>query len=188
MASKPELLRRFKPGGEGLISDWAWRPMDDVRADIGDVTKVPDYITDNYGRFMKDQADRAAKGDIGPRDLLKAYGITTSSVGRTSRNVADDIAQGSMRPEGYFGEWLMSKEGQRYLNAGEKGKADTEAIEDAVRRFTPFGKANMLRQDLTWGAENLGPRAEAIGQSLTGPPEDWRKTVQGLPGTPCATR
>lgn len=173
-------LLRAAPSGAEKIADWKWRPLDDVRQDIGGIGEVPSYITENYGRFMQEQAKRAAAGDIGARDLLKAYGITTSSIGRMSRNITDDLAAGSIRPEGYMAEWLMSPAGKSYLDAGQKGKVDAAAIEDAAKRFTPFGKANVMRDDLTWGVENLAQNTPQIASALTGSPETWRDTVQNM--------
>lgn len=172
-------LLRGATGAE-KIADWKWRPLEDVRQDLGGISEVPKYITDNYGRFMQEQAARAAKGDIGARDLLKAYGITTSSIGRTSRNITDDLAAGTIRPEGYMAEWLTSPAGKSYLDAGQKGKVDTAAIEDAAKRFMPFGKSNVMRDDLTWGVENLARNTPQIASALTGSPETWRETVQNM--------
>jgi len=165
-----------------LIKDWHWRPVEDVRADVGGITEVPSYITDTYGRFMKEQAERAAKDDLGPRDLLKAYGITRSSVNRQARDVSDDLASGSMRPEGYFSEWLMSPKGRRYLDAAQKGDVDQGAIDDIVERFGSFGMADTLGKDLTWGAQNLPQRATRLGQAVAGPADVWRGTAQELQG------
>jgi len=168
--------------GADLIEPWKWRPLEDVRADIGGMTEIPSHITDTYGQFMKEQAKRAKEGKLGPRDMLKAYGITRSSVNRAGREMGDDLASGPTRPEGYMAEWLMSPEGQRYLNAAEKGTVDPKAIEDIVQRFQPFGMAETLGKDLTWGAQNLPQRSTNLSTAVTGPADQWRQTAQGMHG------
>jgi hypothetical protein len=174
-------LRRGASGPE-LIADWKWRPVEDVRADVGGMREVPSYIADNYGQFMREQAERAKKGDLGPRDLVKAYTITRSSVNRGARNMADDIASGSTRPEGYFAEWLMTPSGRQYLDAAQKGEVATDSVNDLVRRFGTFGMANTLGQDMIWAAQNLPQRSAALGADVLGSPEQWRSTVQQLRG------
>jgi hypothetical protein len=175
-------ILRGKTSPADLIEDWKWRPLEDVRADVGGVKEVPGYITDTYGKFMKEQAGRAAKDDLGARDLLKAYAITRSSVNRGARDVSDDLASGSARPEGYFSEWLLSPQGRRYLDAAQKGDVDQGSIDDIVQRFNTFGMADTLGSDLAWGARNLPQKAQRLGQAVAGPRDLWRSTAQDLQG------
>lgn len=175
-------LLRKAPAGEELLAGWKWRPLEDVRADVGNIQKVPSYITDNYGQFMKEQAARAAKDDLGPRDLIKAYGITRSSVSRAGREMGDDLASGMTRPEGYFSEWLLSPQGRAYLDSAQKGEVNSKALNDIVQRFRPFGMADTLGNDLIWAAQNLPQRSGDLSRVVTAGPGAWRKTAQELKG------
>jgi hypothetical protein len=164
-----------------LIRDWKWRKAADVQKELG-LTEVPDYIQKGYGQFMQEQAGRAATNDLGVDDLVKAYGITRSSVNRASREVADDLAKGSTRPEGYMSEWLLSPAGRDYRAAAKEGVVDPAAVADIVRRFEPFGMANTLGKDLEYGATALGGVAPALTQAVTGDKAKWREFAQALPG------
>ena len=164
-----------------LLHDWKWRPQKDVASELN-LSEVPDYIQKGYGKFMQEQAGRAAAGDMGAADLVKAYGITRSSVGRAGREITDDLASGAVRPEGYMAEWLGSGAGRDYLGAAKEGVADAPAISDIVQRFKPFGMADTLGKDLAYGATELGPRAKALSKALTGPVDDWRVFAQDIPG------
>lgn len=173
---------RSKPTGEQIISDWQWRPLEDVRQDVG-LASVPSYITDNYGEFMHNQAGRAAAGELSPRDLLKSYTITRSSVNRGARNVDDDIMRSAIaRPEGYFSEWLLSPAGQDYLNDAQRGMTNEAAISDIVTRFTPFGMAPTLGNDMRWAANNLPQMSGGLTDAVTGDPAKWREFAQSLHG------
>lgn len=170
------------PAGD-LIADWQWRPLDEVRADLRGLERVPKYITDGYGNFMVDQAKRAKAGDMGPRDLIKAYGITRSSVNRAGRDITDDIVSGlGVRPEGYMAEWLMTPAGKSYLDAAERGRVDPAAVGDIVRRFQPFGMAQTLGKDLEWAAANLPQMSLGLNDALLGDRGQWREFAQGLHG------
>lgn len=166
---------------KGLIKDWRWKGGDKVKQEVG-ITELPSYIADNYGQFMKEQRGRADAGQLGARDLLKAYGITRSSVNRGAREISDDLAQGSVRPEGYMSEWLLSPQGKAYLDAAEKGQINTEAIADIQKRFAPFGMADTLANDLTYAAQQLPPINGSVNAAVTGPVDQWRAFAQGLNG------
>jgi hypothetical protein len=164
-----------------LLRDWKWRPEKAVAKDIG-LDAVPDYVQKGYGQFMKEQAGRAARGELGTDDLLKAYGITRSSVSRAGRDITDDLVSGPTRPEGYMAEWLRSGAGKDYLGAAREGVADPAAINDIVRRFQPFGMADTLGKDLAYGAQTLAPRTAELGAAITGPLDQWRGFAQSLEG------
>jgi len=163
------------------IADWAWRPLQDVSKDVG-LTAVPDYIQQGYGKFMQEQAGKASAGELGSRDLIKAYGITRSSVNRGAREVGDDIATGSARPEGYFSDWLMTPHGQAYLNDAQHGVVNDPAIADITQRFTPFGMADTLGKDLRYAATDLSPRGADLNSAITGDTAQWRDFAQSLNG------
>jgi hypothetical protein len=173
------------------IDDWVWRPLSDVHRDTGYIEEVPAYIQDNFGRFMQEQAERARRGEMGPRDLLKAYGITRSSVMRTGRKLDDverlglkiyDPEPGLIRPEGAFSSWLLSPAGQKYLDLAEQGVADTDSIEDIRRKFRVFGMQNMLADDLRYAAENLAPKGYELNEMLFAPIDEWRGFTEGIKG------
>ena len=165
----------------GIIGDWRWKGADKVKQEVG-INELPPYIADNYGQFMKEQRGRADAGQLGARDLLKAYGITRSSVNRGAREISDDLAQGSVRPEGYMAEWLLSPQGKAYLDAAEKGQVNAEAIADIQKRFAPFGMADTLANDLTYAAQQLAPINGCVNAAVTGPVDQWRVFAQGLNG------
>jgi hypothetical protein len=166
---------------KGIISDWRWKGKDKVKQEVG-INELPSYIADNYGQFMKEQRGRADAGQLGARDLLKAYGITRSSVNRGARDISDDLAQGSVRPEGYMAEWLLSPQGKAYLDAAEKGQVNSEAVADIQKRFAPFGMADTLANDLTYAAQQLPPINGRVNAAVTGPVDQWREFAQGLNG------
>jgi hypothetical protein len=166
---------------KGVISDWRWKGADKVKKEVG-IDELPQYIADNYGQFMKEQRGRADAGKLGARDLLKAYGITRSSVNRGARDISDDLAQGSVRPEGYMAEWLLSPQGKAYLDAAEKGQVNAEAVADIQKRFAPFGMADTLANDLTYAAQQLPPINGSVNAAVTGPVDQWREFAQGLNG------
>jgi hypothetical protein len=167
--------------GKQLIDDWKWRDMKEVSADLQGMNRVQPYITDTYGRFMVDQSDKAKAGNMGPRDVIKAYGITRSSVNRGARNMSDDVysAADPARPEGYMAEWLLTKDGQKYLNAAERGVVDESSIADIVRRFKPFGMADTLGKDLRYIAQEA---PNLITPPVHGSQQDWRNYSRNFAG------
>jgi len=164
-----------------LIKDWRWRPLKDVSKDL-DIKEVPKYIQDEYGTFMTEQANRAKAGDLGARDLIKAYGITRSSVNRAGRQITDDLASGFIRPEGYMSDWLSSPAGKSYLDAAQNGKVDSTAINDLVKRFQPFGMSQVLGKDLEYAANNLSQVNGSINDLVQGSIPEWRNFSQGING------
>lgn len=178
-AKAARAAERAAPGG--LIRDWQWLPEAEVNSRVG-LKEVPSYIQDNYGKFMAEQGQRAKGGKVGARDLAKAYGVTRSSVGRAARTINDDLSGGSIRPEGYMSEWLLSPQGRAYLDDAQRGVANTGAITDIVNRFKPFGMADTLGTDLQYGAVTLPGRVSDLQKALNGPVSDWREFAQSLDG------
>jgi hypothetical protein len=171
----------MEPQTTNLIKDWRWRPLKDVSADLN-IQEVPKYIQEGYGTFMAEQAKRAAIGDLGARDLIKAYGITRSSVNRGGRQMSDDLASGFTRPEGYMSEWFSSPAGKSYLDAAQSGKVDSAAIKDLVGRFQPFGMAQVLGKDLEYAAKKLSKVSGSINDLVQGSVPEWRNFAQGISG------
>ena len=62
------------------IDDWKWRPLKQVQGDL-DLHEIPSHV-EKFGSFMDDTARRAEMHGLTPRDLIKAYTITRSSIQR----------------------------------------------------------------------------------------------------------
>ena len=78
MANKP-----YRDPKTTKIEDWPWRPLEQVQASLGGMREVPDYIQGGFGQFMNEQAGRAQRGEMTPRDLIKAYTIAQASIARS---------------------------------------------------------------------------------------------------------
>jgi hypothetical protein len=161
------------------IADWQWRPFEDVKQDLGDLSEVSPEAID-FGRFMQEKTQQAERG-VEPRDLLKAYGITRSSIQRQARPLATaergglelgQLGLDMVRPEGAFAEWLGTDAGQAYLDAAQRGQVRPDALEDLKIKFNPFGFQNKLADDLSWAAENLPQQAPRMSDLLLGTPGD----------------
>lgn len=191
-----------KDGGETYkdpesrkIAGWHWRPLSEVQEQLGGLHEIPSHVA-NFGQFMDETARRAATHGLTPRDLIKAYTITRSSIQRESRsadkarasgvNIPHDFT-GNVRPEGAFGEWLHSPMGRRYLDAAERGVVDHESIADAVKVMKPFGLSTEVHA-LPWAAKNLPQHASAVSDMVAramqskSSPEEWRNFVSGVHG------
>ena len=174
---------------KSVIEDWEWRPSEQVIEEVG-LQEVPDYIQGGFGNFMAGQQKRAKAGEVGARDLIKAYTITRSSVNRSGlpRDTATKTGmklpktEGLVRPEGAFSEWLGSKQGQNYLKAAERGEVDEKAIADLQEKFAPFGMASVLADDMRWAVENTPRLAENLSETIVGDPQTYRSVSQQLQG------
>jgi hypothetical protein len=162
-----------------VISDWQWRPLEDVRQDLGGLSAISPEAAE-FGRFMQEKNLQAARG-MDPRDLLKAYGITRSSIQRQARPLATaergglelgQLGLDMVRPEGAFSEWLGTPAGQAYLDAAQRGQVRTDALEDLQTKFAPFGFQNKLADDLGWAAENLPQETSRMSDLLVATPGD----------------
>jgi hypothetical protein len=179
------------------ISDWNWRPVEDVQESLGGLKEIPSHV-EKFGDFMDNIAQRAGTGGLTPRDLIKAYTITRSSIQRQAADVnklrasgldlPEDMT-GKIRPEGAFGEWLHTPAGQAYLDAAEKGKVHQTAIQNAVKVMAPFGRHQTDIPDaLTWAALNLPGREKQVselvhaGHLMASTPEEWRAFTQHIRG------
>ena len=186
-----KLAARYIDPESTRIADWQWRPQEDVKAELG-LTEVPPHVVD-YGRFMDEQASRATKGQMTPRDLLKAYGITRSSMQRSALSLPTAQKRGldlehlgvdEVRPEGAFSELLGTPEGQAYLDAAQRGQVNDKAIADMMTKFAPYGFQNALGDDLTWAAKNLPQHSSQVADMVAAAregasdPEDWTRFVK----------
>ena len=193
-AGRADTAAAYKDPTTTKVEDWQWRPLTDARTDLGNISAVPDYVQSGYGDFMKDQLARAGRGDLSARDLIKAYTITQSSIGRGGLSHSTATKQGlrlpdtgeQVRPEGAFAEWLGSPMGQRYLNTSELGTPDPAALRELQRMFSPFGKQNDQVEKMQWAAEHLPMLAKDLNARVTGPIADWRDYSDSLKGIAAA--
>jgi len=179
------------------ISEWNWRPLEDVQSDLGYMREIPSHVL-KFGDFMDEIARKASDQGLTPRDLIKAYTITRSSIQRRAAKT-DKVRQAGLplhdfhdemiRPEGAFGEWLHSPAGQAYLDAAEKGQVHHAAIEDAVRVMAPFGKHEKDIPDaLSWAAVHLPGNESRVselihaGRLKASHPAEWRDFTSGIRG------
>ncbi len=179
----------YKDPKSTKISDWKWHKMQDVRKDMP-ITEVPDYVQKGYGEFMNEQSNRAQAGQLSPRDLLKAFTITQSSIGRgglphstaTKTGMKLPNTGGEVRPEGAFAEWLGSPMGQRYLDMAANGEIDPKVLIDIKQKFSPFGKQNQLADQMIYASERMPEMAKGMNQAVTGSTEDYRDWAEKMKG------
>jgi hypothetical protein len=179
-----------------VISDWQWRPLAEVQEALGGLSSVPEHVLD-FGRFMAEQAGRAASSGLSARDLIKAFTVTRSSIQRRAAEAEllrkaglqlPEGVSGKVRPEGAFSEWLGTPAGQSYLDAAQRGRIDERAVADAVTGMRPFGKHNDLQDALQWAAQNLPGREGqasdliAAAREQASPPADWRVFTKDIRG------
>jgi hypothetical protein len=191
-ASKTE----FKDPESAHISEWNWRPLEDVKGDLG-LSEIPSHVN-AFGDFMDRTAERASREGLTPRDLIKAYTITRASIQRRATPaenlrkvgmVLPDNVTGPVRPEGAFGHWLHSPAGQAYLNYAERGQVNEQSISDAVKRMAPFGRHETDIPDaLRWAAQNLPDKAQQVSELVAAArekassPDEWRDFVKNVRG------
>ena len=195
-------LANYKDAPSKHIDDYQWKPMSEVGERLGHIDAIPPHV-ENFGAFMQEQAQRAANEGLTPRDLLKAFGISRGSIQRSALPTDSIRATGldipgnapTIRPEGAFATWMGTKPGQSWLDKGQSGIVDFDAINDAQQRLAPFGKSGDLAQFLQWGPENLpgreGRLSELVDRARTpgnSSPEEWKDAVGDLFGIGLAKR
>lgn len=193
----PRKVAEYQDPEAVVNADWQWSPLPEVYEKLGGLSVIPPHVVD-FGRFMDEQAQRAATQGLTPRDLIKAFTVTRASIQRRATDaenlrraglmLPEDVT-GKVRPEGAFGEWLGTPAGQAYLDAAQRGQISENAIGDAVAQMSPFGKQNDIRNALEWAALNLPGRQSqvsdlvAAGREMASSPSDWRvftKDVKGI--------
>lgn len=182
--------RQYKDAPTGRLEDWKWNPLAEVQKKLAMEREIPDYIQKGYGGFMNEQLAKAKAGQLSPRDLIKAYAITQSSIGRgglshgtaTKAGMKLPNTGGEVRPEGAFAEWLGSPMGQRYMDAAERGELHQPALEDLRAKFAPFGKQNEQVNAMIYAAQTLPGKAAGINQAISGPTNEFRDYAEGLKG------
>ena len=190
-----DLVSKYQDPPSKKMQGFDWRKLRDVQEDLGGMTEIPSHVED-FGAYMDEMARKAATTGLSPRELIKAYAITRSSIQRRSQNVdklrASGLilpqgATGKIRPEGAMAEWLKSPMGQRYLDAAEMGKVDQEAVEHAQGVMKPFG-LDAERDALPWAANNLHDKhqivSDMVKRAVSGnsPIAEWREFGKGLRG------
>ena len=184
MAKKP-----YRDPKTTKIEDWKWHPMELIRQQLNARRELPEHVLP-YAEHMQQMASKAQKGEISPRDLIKAYTITQASIGRSGLSHATATKRGmklqntgeEWRPEGVFAEYLGSPEGQRYLDMAERGEVDPAILKDLVAKFAPFGKQNVQAQAMEYAAQHLPQQTAAANAALTGSLADYRKFSREIKG------
>lgn len=191
----PSNVANYQDPPSKKMTGFDWRPLSKVHEELGGMSEIPSHVAD-FGKFMDDTARRAATQGLSPRDLIKAYTITRSSIQREARTADKARAAGlilpsgftgNVRPEGAFGEWLHSPMGRRYLDAAENGHVDHEAVADASKTMKPFGLTTEAHA-LPWAAQNLPQHAALVSDMVAramqnkSTPEEWRGFVGGVHG------
>jgi hypothetical protein len=190
-----DLVSKYQDPDSPKMKGWDWRPLRDVQEELGGIPSIPGHVED-FGAFMDEMARKAAGPGLSPRDLIKAYAITRSSIQRRAQDVERlrasglDLpasATGQIRPEGAMAEWLKSPTGQRYLDAAEIGKVDQDAVAHAQSVMKPFG-LNAESQALPWAAQNLSDKhrdvSDMVKRAVSGdsPVAEWREFGKKLHG------
>ena len=174
------------------IDDWKWHPMERIRQELSARRELPEHVGP-YADYMLEMNAKAQRGELTPRDLVKAYTITQSSIGRgglshsmaTSRGMKLPNTGGEVRPEGAFAEWLGSPMGQKYLDASMRGEDHPEAMEDLRAKFAPFGKQNAQVEAMQYATKTLPQRSASANYAVTGGKDDYRKfagNIRGIAG------
>jgi len=171
------------------IDDWKWHPMERIRQELSARRELPEHVTP-YADYMREMNAKAQAGELTPRDLVKAYTITQSSIGRgglshstaTKRGMKLPNTGGEVRPEGAFAEWLGSPMGQKYLEASMRGEEHPEAMEDLRAKFAPFGKQNAQVEAMQYATQNAPSLGERLNKAITGSKADYRKYAGGIKG------
>ena len=191
------VTREYQDPPTKHIDDWAWKSLSDVQNRLGNFREIPSHVQ-AFGSYMDEIAKRAANEGLSVRDLIKAYTISRASIQRRANDVDRVRAAGldlpksftgKIRPEGAFGEWLHTRAGQDYLNSAERGEVNEDAIANAVKIMTPFGKHEKDIPDaLRWAANNLPGKEQEISTLVANAmrgasePAEWRAMAKDVRG------
>lgn len=154
------------------------------RPEAKDINKVAEQLgleevgdgAKKFGYFMREMKEKG----ITPRDVVKAYLITTSSINRGALS-AEKVRTGwpdlvhnekTVRPEDAFAKLLGTDDGQRFLDAAEKGEFDEAAANAMLEKFKPFGLYNTQREYMRNAAENLSKVGQAIVDAVENMPTE----------------
>lgn len=181
-------IRNAAESGRGFASDPANRGEINFQPSTIEPRAIEDIAKQVGGGEIKGGAKRFGafmwlmkKKGITPRDIVKAYTITLSSIQRGEQSAAtikkywpdapfaDDE---KVRPEDAFATLLGTKAGQEYLNDAEKGVFNRQAAEAMIGKFKSFGLQNKLLEALESAATGLHPKATEIISAVRGMPAD----------------
>jgi len=192
-----DITRGYQDPPTKHIEDWQWKPLPEVQQRLGGMREIPSHVQ-AFGNYMDEIAKRAGNEGLSARDLIKAYTITRASIQRRANDVDRVRAAGldlpksftgKIRPEGAFGEWLHTRPGQDYLDSAERGEANEDAIANAVKIMTPFGKHEKDIPDaLRWAAANLPGKEQVISTLVANAmrgasePAEWRSMAKDVRG------
>jgi hypothetical protein len=192
-----DVTRGYQDPPTKLIEDWQWKSLPEVQQRLGGLREIPSHVQ-AFGNYMDEIAKRAGNEGLSARDLIKAYTITRASIQRRANDVDRVRAAGldlpksftgKIRPEGAFGEWLHTRPGQDYLDSAERGEANEDAIANAVKVMTPFGKHEKDIPDaLRWAAANLPGKEQVISTLVANAmrgasePAEWRTMANDVRG------
>lgn len=195
-------LENYQDPPSSRLAGWNWTPLAEVHKSLGSFSEIPSHIQ-NFGHFMNETAKKAATTGLTPRDLIKAYAITRSSIqreGRTPQKIMEHWPDfpgpktGVIRPEGAMGEWLQTPMGQRYLDAAVKGNVDHDAVKDAIQSMKAFGLSSSPKQPtgeqqyLPYAAQMLPGQEKHVSDMVTraihsdSAPQEWRDWAMKLSG------
>lgn len=150
-----------------------------ARKELG-LRELPQAVR-KFGEFMLQQSARV----ITPRDVVKAYTITRSSIQRsalspeTLRNSWPDhlFTSEKIRPEDAFAVLLSTADGKLYLDdaaAGRMSKAGFLAARRIAMKLRAFGKPKELYGDMTKRAPALAVKTEELAKALReGSKTEW---------------
>ena len=192
-----DVTRGYQDPPTKHIEDWQWKSLPEVQQRLGGLREIPSHVQ-AFGNYMDEIAKRAGNEGLSARDLIKAYTITRASIQRRANDVDRVRAAGldlpksftgKIRPEGAFGEWLHTRPGQDYLDSAERGEANEDAIANAVKVMTPFGKHEKDIPDaLRWAAANLPGKEQVISTLVANAmrgasePAEWRSMAKDVRG------
>lgn len=176
------------------IEDWRWNDLPAIPQAV-DMTTLPSHVVP-FGDFMVDQARKADTQGLSPRDAIKAYTTTRSSIQRQALDRAKleelglplSSSDKMIRPEGAFADWLMTPLGKRYLDAAVKGNIDLDAIENAGALMRPFGFHNALMTDLAYAAKEIPGMTPTMSDLVAkqrhgmSNPQEWREFMRDVKG------
>lgn len=187
-----------------LIKDWRWRRPDRV---VRELDLPPEYPPDvmELGGFMREQSERAASGDLSPRDVAKANLIARFSMQREARpsealrqrGLEIPAEEKTVRPEGAMARWLGSSAGQKYLDAAERERVREPSVQDAQRVLRPFGMTGSSLRDIMETTPRIAKPVtplvrSAVTEAATGDP--WmaegmmRDVLRSVPGVAATKR
>jgi hypothetical protein len=133
---------------------------------------------------------------ITPRDVIKAYAITRSSVQRPSLSretlckthpgfaeLARMARRKNVRPEDVFAAWFFTSAGQTFLDDAEAGRFNDKAAQTIVDAMACWGLQSTLLRDLQ-EAVSIGKKTPELVSALRGDSQQWidyvRKHVRGV--------